>query len=421
MEKFIIQGGTGVRGTIAVKGAKNHGLKAVAASLLSAEPITISNLPEIEDMFRLVEILKDIGATVEKRETGVYTIDTSTVSKTTLPDELVPKLRSSIVLTGPMLARFGKVVMPHPGGCAIGRRPIDIFISGFEAMGVTHSMDNNGVNTFTAPEGGLQGARYVFPKVSVTGTETLMMAATLANGTTTLVNAAQEPEVEALALYLNSQGANITGAGTSEIIIEGVESLSAGDCPVIPDRIETLSFMYLALATKSQLTITHCIPEHIATPIQLALDSGAQIDVTDTSITVHPWETLQPMQVTTREYPGFPTDGQSPLTVFLTQIEGQSEVEETIYTNRMFYTDMLNRMGANVVMHTPQHISVYGGTPLRGKVVESPDLRAGIAMVIAAVTASGTSEINNIYQIDRGYEAIDTRLKSIGVDIKRVG
>ena len=419
MEKFIIQGGNPVHGDISVMGAKNHALKAVASSLLSAEPITISNVPEIEDIFRLLEILKEIGATVTHTKPGEYIIDTSKVNTTTLPVELVPQLRSSIVLSGPMLARFGEVIMPHPGGCAIGRRPIDLFVSGFEAMGATHRFEDD-VNYFTAPEGGLQGTRFVFPKVSVTGTETLMMAAVLAHGTTTLVNTAQEPEVTALAEYLISQGARITGAGTSELVIEGVDSLGAGHAVVIPDRIEVLSFMYLALATKSQLTISNCRPEHIETPIQLAVDAGAQIDVADSSITVHPWQQLQPINVTTREYPGFPTDGQSPLTVFLTQIEGHSQVEETIYSNRMFYTDMLNRMGANITMHTPQHISIYGGAGLRGKKVESPDLRAGIAMVIAAVAAEGTTEIDNIYQIDRGYESIDSRLAAIGVNITRL-
>ncbi len=417
MAKFIIQGGTKVHGTIAVTGAKNHALKVFAASILSEEPMTITNVPEIEDIFRITEILEDLGVTISHPHRNKYVIDTSTITKRQLPKKLVPKLRASIVLTGPMLARFGKVIFPHPGGCAIGRRPIDLFIAGYKAMGAKYE-EKNGVNIFTAPNG-LKGARFVFPTVSVTCTETLMMAATLAKGKTTLVNAAREPEIQALAEYLNMQGARIEGAGTNEIVIEGVERLSAGVCEIIPDRIEVLSFLYLALAAKSKLTITACNPEHIETPLQLLKDAGAKLDIKETSITTHPWKTMKPIKVVTREYPGFPTDGQSPLTVLLTQIPGESEVEETIYSNRLFYTDMLNRMGAEVDMHTPQHITVHGGTPLRAKVVESPDLRAGIAMVIAAVIAKGTSEINNIYQIDRGYEQIDKRLRSIGVNIKR--
>jgi UDP-N-acetylglucosamine 1-carboxyvinyltransferase len=260
----------------------------------------------------------------------------------------------------------------------------------------------------------------VFPKISVTGTETLMMAATLAEGTTTLVNVAREPEVEALAMYLQSQGAQIEGIGTSTLTITGVKQLNAGTCEIMPDRIETLSFLFLALAAKSELTITNCDPSTIAVPLQILAESGVQFTTTATTITVHPWTTLKPIKVTTKEYPDFPTDGQSPLTVLLTQIPGDSEVVETIYTDRLFYTDLLNRMGANITMHTPQHITVHGGTLLRAKAVDSPDLRAGIAMVIAAVIANGQSQIGNIYQIDRGYEALDQRLQEIGVDIKRV-
>lgn len=418
MDKFIIQGGSRLSGKIAVSGAKNHALKVFAASILSTQPITITNVPEIEDIFRLTEILKHNNAEITHVRRGEYKISTVKLSSKTLHKTLVPQLRSSIVLTGPLLARFGKAVLPHPGGCAIGRRPIDVFIAGYKAMGAKYSF-NNGMHRFLA-KSGLHGARFVFPKISVTGTETLMMAATLARGTTTLVNTAREPEIEALASYLNSQGARITGAGTGEIIIEGVSELSAGTCTVIPDRIETLSFLYLALATKSKLTITNCDPSLIETPLQLVKDAGARLDIKKSSIVVHPWKKLKPFSVTTREYPGFPTDGQSPLTVLLTQIPGKSEVYETIYTDRLFYTDMLNRMDANITMHTPQHITIEGPTPLRAKSVESPDLRAGIAMVIAAAVADGQTDIENIYQIDRGYESIDKRLRSIGVKIRRV-
>lgn len=417
MEKFKIQGGSHVSGSIAVRGAKNHALKAIAAALLSDNIMRLRNIPEIEDVFRLVEILEKIGAKSDHKGHGNYDIDTSNVSTTDLPDDLVPQLRSSIVLTGPLLARFKSASLPHPGGCAIGRRPIDIFIAGYKAMGVEYEYKNS-THHFRAPDG-LKGTRFIFPIVSVTGTETLMMAATLAEGTTTLVNAACEPEIKALADYLNAHGAKIKGAGTYEITIQGVESMGAGICEIIPDRIETLSFLFLALASKSQLEITDCDPSFIAGPIKLLQESGASIDINTNSIMVHPWKTLKPMKVVTGEYPGFPTDGQSPLTVLLTQIPGESEINETIYTDRLFYTDMLNRMGANITMHTPQHITIDGNTLLRAKSVESPDLRAGIAMIIAAIIAEGETDIGNIYQIDRGYEAIDSRLRSIGVKIKR--
>lgn len=418
MDKFIIQGGSQLSGSIAVKGAKNHALKVFAASLLSVEPITITNVPHIEDIMRLQDILIEIGADIKHEGVGSYQIDTSKVNTTLLPEELVPKLRASIVLLGPMLARFRKVSMPHPGGCDIGRRPIDLFIAGLESMGATH-VDDNGMHHFEAPHG-LQGTRFVFSKVSVTATETLMMAAVLATGTTTLVNVAREPEVVALAEYLNAQGAQISGIGTGELVIEGVERIRGGECAIIPDRIEVLSFLYLAMAARQKLTITYCDPSTVEMPLQLLRDSGARIEQTESSITVFPWETLKPINVTTLEYPGFPTDGQPPFVVLLSQIEGESSVQETIQTNRLFFTDMLNRMGSNIVMHTPQHITIYGGTVLRAKEVESPDLRAGIAMVIAGVIAEGETTIDNVYQIDRGYEAIDERLRSIGVDIRRI-
>ncbi|MFA5995266.1 MAG: UDP-N-acetylglucosamine 1-carboxyvinyltransferase [Patescibacteria group bacterium] len=418
MEKYIIQGGTKVHGSITVRGAKNHALKVFAASLLSVQPLRAYNVPEIEDIFRLQEMLETIGVTVKHLKHGEYLLDAKTVKTTDLPVTLVPKLRASIVLTGALLTRFHKVSFPHPGGCVIGKRPIDLFIAGFEAFGAKH-IERDGVHSFTAKQG-LHGTRFVFPKISVTGTETLLLAAVLAKDTTTLVNVAREPEVIALAEYLNTQGAKISGLGTSTLTITGVTELSAGACNIIPDRIETLSFIFLALATKSKLTITECDPTTIAVPLQILQASGAKFTSTNNTITVQPWKKLKPITVTTKEYPDFPTDGQSPLTVLLTQISGVSEVTETIYTDRLFYIDLLNRMGANIVMHTPQNITVHGSTTLTGKMVASPDLRAGIAMVIAAVVATGKTEIGNIYQIDRGYEAIDKRLRAIGVNIKRV-
>jgi len=418
MDKFIIQGGTGVHGSIRVSGAKNHALKAFAASLLSDQVMTIDNVPEIEDIHCLTEILTAIGVTVNHLKHGRYQLQANRVETTILPKQIVPKLRASILLTGPLLARFGSVTLPHPGGCAIGKRPIDLFVQAFIAMGAQHRYVK-GAHTFVAPADGLHGTSYVFPVVSVTGTETMLLAAVLARGKTVIDNAAREPEVVALAEYLVAQGAKISGAGTSTITIQGIKKLRAGNCTIIPDRIETLSFLFLALATHSRLTVTHCRPDHIAVPIQMLRDSGAKFTITASTITTQPWKKLRPLQVITREYPGFPTDGQSPLTVLLTQIKGSSEIMETIYANRLFYTDMLNRMGANITMHTSQHITVTGATRLHGKAVASPDLRAGIAMVIAGVVAKGRTVIDNIYQVDRGYEAIEKRLRSIGVDITR--
>lgn len=419
MSRFIIQGGRRIHGSIPVAGAKNHALKVFAAALLSKESTTIHNVPEIEDVFRLAEILSSIGVTIEHPQRGKYRLTANLLATTTLPKKLVPKLRASILLAGPLLARYGRVTMPHPGGCAFGKRPINFFTEAFQAMGA-RCQYRNGIYTFVAPTGGLRGAHYVFPVISVTGTETVLLAAVLAKGVTIIENAAREPEVEALIEYLNSMGARIRGAGTSTLSIHGVKNLHGNHTEIIPDRIETLSFIFLALAAKQTLTITRCNPKHLAVPLQLLRDSGARFKVSTSTIQVLKSPKLKPMQVVTREYPGFPTDGQSPLTVLLTQIQGQSEVLETIYSNRLFYTDMLNRMGADITMHTSQHISIQGRTRLKAKVVDSPDLRAGIAMVIAGIIAKGTTVIGNIYQIDRGYEAIDERLRGIGVSIERL-
>jgi UDP-N-acetylglucosamine 1-carboxyvinyltransferase len=250
MQKFIIQGGSKIHGTIAVSGAKNHALKAFAAALLSTDTMELDNVPEIEDIFRLSDILRQLGVRVSHPRHGQYKLNSKHITTTVLPKALVPKLRAAIVLTGPLLARCGSVTLPHPGGCAIGRRPIDIFIAGFKAMGVKHR-ERNGLHYFTAPRG-LHGTHFAFPTITVTGTETLMLGATLAQGTTTLLNAAREPEIVALASYLNSQGAKITGAGSSEITIVGVPKLTAGKCHIIPDRIEMLSFIFLALAANSR-------------------------------------------------------------------------------------------------------------------------------------------------------------------------
>lgn len=418
MDKFIIQGGHQLRGSITVHGAKNHALKMFAASLLSDQPLTLRNVPEIEDIFRLAEILQTLGVVVTQKRHGLYQLTPNGTIKTVLPEKLVPRLRASILLTGPLLARYHTVTLPHPGGCAIGKRPIDLFVNAFQAMGARYQL-KKGHHRFTVGDKGLCGTRYVFPIVSVTGTETLILAAVLANGRTIIVNAAREPEIVALAEYLNQHGAKIRGVGTSTVIIDGVKRITAGVATIIPDRIETLSFLFLALATKSRLTITQCQPNHVEVPLQLLRDCGAKFTVEESSITTHPWKRLKPLQVVTREYPGFPTDGQSPLTVLLTQIAGVSSVMETIYADRLFFTDMLNRMGANIQMHTSQHITIHGGAKLHGKMVDSPDLRAGIAMVIAGAVATGRTEIGNIYQIDRGYESIDERLRSIGLNITR--
>lgn len=416
MSKFTIIGQKPLSGEIKVNGAKNLAIKVLSAALLSTETMVIDNLPIIEDVTQLMEILVKVGVKI-KQESKSWQINASCLTSSQLDPILVPKLRSVTLLIGPMVARLGEVRLPHPGGCSIGRRPIDLFIDGFKALGIDFKEEEDNYY-FSAKE--IKGGVFVFPLPSVTVTEALMMTAVLATGRTTLINAASEPEISALADYLNAQGAKIVGAGTSTIVIDGVNKISAGQMNIIPDRIETGSFISLALATNSEIVISHCNPDHLAVPLAIWRRMGAEFEISHDQIIVKKQpKILSGYNVTTREYPGFPTDLQSPMTVLLTQAQGLSMVFETVFEGRLFFTDLLNRMGANIILCDPHRVIVQGPTKLRGKKVESPDLRAGLAMVIAGLVAEGVTEIDNIYQIDRGYEQLEKRLIALGAEIKR--
>ncbi|MFH1838406.1 MAG: UDP-N-acetylglucosamine 1-carboxyvinyltransferase [Candidatus Kuenenbacteria bacterium] len=415
--KFIINGGKQLKGEVEIKGAKNLALKIIAASILSKQEIIVNNVPEIEDIKRMLEILKDLGAEIEKNNNCGYKISTKNINKIELCSNLAPKLRASIVLIGAMIARFGEAKLPYPGGCVIGMRPIDIFIEGFKALGVEVEENKNGFY-FKAKK--LKGAKFIFPIISVTATEALMMAATLAKGKTTLINTACEPEILALANYLNSCGAKIFGACTSTIIIEGVNKLSANVFNVIPDRIEAGTFAIIAAATKSDFIIKNCNPSHLEVPLLMLKKIGVNFETGKNYIHMLFSKNLKATNIITHEYPGFVTDLQAPFTVLLTQAQGMSLVHETIYEGRLFYIDKLNKMGANIILCDPHRAIINGPTKLYGKKVESPDIRAGMAMVIAALIAEGETEIDNIYQIDRGYEKIEERLQTLGAEIKRV-
>jgi UDP-N-acetylglucosamine 1-carboxyvinyltransferase len=365
-----------------------------------------------------------MGGAVTHKEHDV-TIDTRKLASTTLTLEIAKRLRASVVLTGPILARYGRVRFPHPGGCVIGERPIDLFLEGYAKMGA--SVKHVGkFYDIRAPKGGLRGAEIFFRLQSVTGTETFMMAAVLAHGTTVIKNAAMEPEIVWLAQLLNASGAKIKGAGTPTITILGGSLLAQKKGSVgivIPDRIEAGSFLVLGALAAKKLTIKNIIPEHLKSLTTLLIAPGVSIKETNDSLIVsapkQPRE-FSAASVRTHEYPGFPTDLQAPLAVYLTQTTGESLIFETIFEGRLNYTESLNRMGANFSMMDPHRVLVRGKTPLRGKHMESPDLRAGLAFVIAAAIAEGSSHIHNVYNIDRGYERIEERLARIGVDITRV-
>jgi len=417
MSKFIIQGGRQLAGEIEVKGAKNAALKILPAALLSNQPTTINNLPLIEDVQRAIELLRDLGAKIELNQASCQ-IQVNGLAKNVIEPTFANKFRASIMFAGPILARTGEVSFPHPGGCVIGagKRPIDLFLEGFLALGAELSQDEQFYHLKCRK---LTGAEYFFTTISVTGTEAMMMTAVLAEGTTILKNCAMEPEVVDLADNLNKQGAKISGAGTPTIIIEGVSKLTGGEIKVMPDRIEAGTFAILAAATKAEITITNCNPTTIEILLAIFDKIGIKYSTGNDWLKIHKNNKIKPYNIVTHEYPGFPTDLQSPYTVLMTQAEGRSLIHEVIYDRRLLFTDILTQMGAEIIMCDPHRVVVIGPTKLSGRKLTSPDLRAGIAIIIAALIAEGKTEIDNIYQIDRGYENIDERLNRLGAEIKR--
>lgn len=418
MSKFIINGGKTLEGEIAVAGAKNAALKALAASVLLDGTAVLENVPNIEDIRRMVELMKSLGITIT-HDGNTISVDPSTLSSTHLNPQLHQKVRASFLLAGPVLVKKGEIDFPYPGGCIIGKRPIDFVLDGFRALGVSIDERDDG---FRLRAEKLRGAKFVFPRVSVTGTEALIMLACRAPGTTTLINAAQEPEIPSLVEFLNSCGAKISGAGTSTITITGVDTLTGGTYRTMPDRLEAGTFAILAAATGSHVKVVDCNPGHLEVLWTLLRKAGVTFTIGDTWVEVFFGNPLSGIakDIVTHEYPGLPTDLQPPLTVLMTQSAGASLVFETIYEGRLFYTDVLNSMGANILLCDPHRALVTGPTKLTGRKIASPDLRAGIALVIAALTAHGTTEIDNVYQIDRGYENIEGRLQKLGADIVRV-
>jgi len=417
MAKFIIQGGYKLNGEIKVSGAKNAALKAIAASLLTDEEVIIENSPQIEEISRLLELAESIGTKVKKKGSKI-SLQTKQINHYRLDPVLVKKIRVSVLMVGPMLIRRGQVRMAHPGGCAIGRRPIDLFIDGFKKFGAEFSETNNYYQFKTKKR--LKGAKIILPKVSVTVTEALMITATLAEGTTVIKNAACEPEIYALAEFLNSCGAKIKGAGTPTIVIEGVECLGGGTYKVIPDRVEAGSFAILGALAGGRIKVTNCMPEHLEALWIMFDKMGVKYKLGPDYVIVFGGQKSKSVNVQTHEYPGFITDLQPPFTVLLTQAKGLSLVHETIFAGRLFYIDLLNQMGANIIMCDPHRVIVQGPKQLYGRRLASPDLRAGFALILAALIAEGKTQIGNIYQIDRGYAKVEQRLRKLGAKITRV-
>ncbi len=424
-QKFVIQGLGGKRvlkGKIPTPGAKNAILKVLAASILFKDELTVENVPEIEDVTRMIELLEDLGIIVERKGPNSYRLLTSDIRTSEISPEISKRLRSSIVLTGPLVGRLGEVTFPHPGGCVIGKRPIDFFIEAFQILGADVK-DTGGGYHIKVGRGGLKGSEIFFKNQSVTATEDFLMAAVLAKGTTVLKNCAMEPEIEDLGRFLNSCGAKIDGLGTPTIVVQGTGLLSGKGqtYTTMPDRIAAGSFIILGALAGEDLEVTNCEPNHLDSLLHTLKLVGVNLKIGKNYVHIKGrQQKFKAVDLKTHEYPGFPTDLQAPMSVLLTQAEGQSFLFETIFEGRLSYLETLARMGADTRVLDAHRALVHGPKRLLGKEVDSPDLRAGLAYVLAGIIARGKTVVHNIYYIDRGYEHIDDHLRKIGVDIKRV-
>jgi UDP-N-acetylglucosamine 1-carboxyvinyltransferase len=392
----------------------------MAAALLTAETVILHNLPYVRDIITQRRLLEDLGATVLTPELRTHKISASHIELFEAPYELVRTMRASVLALGPLLARFGKAKVSLPGGCAIGTRPIDLHLIAFEKLGAEVKLEAGNVIA-RAPSGGrLRGGEIHFDKVTVTGTENVMMAATLARGITIVENAACEPEITDLAELLNKMGARVRGAGASRIEIEGVEELGSAEHTIIPDRIETGTFIAAAAITKGDLEIRDCEPLHLSAVIEKFREVGVSIEeINPSTLRVTCPEVLTAKDVTTQPYPQFPTDMQAQYMALMTQSEGHSVIAETVFENRFMHASELQRMGARISIDG-HHASVTGTTPLTGAPLIASDLRASASLVLAGLVAAGETIIDRVYHIDRGYEKIEAKLRNVGADIERV-
>ena len=420
MDKFRIRGGNPIKGRVSISGAKNSALPCMAAAILTPETITLHNIPYVRDIITMRRLLEDIGAHVLTPELRTHKISAAHVELMTAPYELVKTMRASVLALGPLLARFGKARVSLPGGCAIGARPIDLHLAALTKMGAEVILEAGDVIA-RSPADGLVGADISFDKISVTGTENLMMAASLARGKTTISNAACEPEVRDLAELLNKMGARVRGAGTPTIHIEGVEGLGAAQHTIIPDRIETATFITAAAITKGELEIKDCNPEHCNRIISKLREVGVEIEeVNQSTLQARCCEgALHAGDLTTEPYPGFPTDMQAQFMTLMTQAKGRSTIKETIFENRFMHASELQRIGARIQVSHDTAI-VDGPGKLIGARVQASDLRASASLVLAGLVAEGETVIDRVYHIDRGYEKIEMKLKDVGADIERV-
>src|ERR1700737_333728 len=420
MDKFVIRGGNPLLGTIRVSGAKNAALPAMAAAMLTEEPVILENIPQVRDIETERNLLAAMGAEVELgygRAQHRTTICARTLSSPEASYELVKQMRASSLVLGPLVARWGRARVSLPGGCAIGARPIDLHIKGLERLGARITQEHGYVE---ARADRLKGAEIVFDKITVTGTEDLLMAATLAEGETVLQNCAREPEVGDLAGLLKQMGAQIEGAGTPTIRVKGVSKLHGARHRIIPDRVEAATFILAGALTGGDINVASCDPGHLDALLQKLAEVGVKTRQTPDSVRVMGDGPLKAADITTEEYPGFPTDMQAQYMALATQAEGTSMITENIFENRFMPVLVLVRMGATIKIEGRRAL-VHGAAPLSAAAVLASDLRASASLVLAALVAEGESIIDRVYHIDRGYENIEEKLKGVGAQIRRIG
>ena len=419
MDKFKIQGGVKLEGEVRISGAKNAALPCMAACLLTAEEVRLKNIPHVRDIITMAKLLAHMRCKVESPDIppSEFVIRAESVSHAEAPYDLVKTMRASILTLGPLVARFGYARVSLPGGCAIGARPVDIHIQALEKLGATITVDHGYME---AKADRLRGTTFRFPKITVTGTENVLTAAVLAEGETILENCALEPEISDLAEMLIRMGARIEGHGTPTIRVQGVERLHGATHTIIPDRVEAGTFLVAGAITGGELLLTHCEPHHLGAIVEKLKECGVEIKCEGkASLRVRAAKKLVAADVDTEEYPGFATDMQAQFMALATQAEGESRIRETIFENRYLHALEMMRMGANIVIDGNTAV-VTGPTPLSGAPVTASDLRASAGLVLAALVASNTTWIDRVYHIDRGYEQIEEKLRSVGARIERV-
>lgn len=420
MDKLLIRGGRRLQGEVAISGAKNAALPELCAALLTAEPVTLRNVPRLQDVATMLKLIRNMGVSAERGEDGTVTIDAGRLSSPEAPYELVKTMRASVLALGPLLARFGEATVSLPGGCAIGSRPVDQHIKGLQQMGAEIVVEH-GYIIAKLPQGRtrLRGASITTDMVTVTGTENFLMAAALAEGETVLENAAQEPEIVDLAEMLVAMGARIEGHGTSRIRIQGVERLHGCTHTVVADRIECGTFLCAVAATGGQALLRHGRADHLDAVIDKLRQAGATVQAVDGGIRIQSDGRLKAQSFRTTEYPGFPTDMQAQFMALNVIAEGASHVTETIFENRFMHVNELLRLGARI--QVDGKVAVIEGVPrLSGAAVMATDLRASASLVIAGLVADGETLVDRIYHLDRGYDRMEDKLRALGADIERI-